>query len=207
MTGSGDSASTRRRVWVICEGKHEHGGALESLIRRIMTNPDDCEFEFESWKSPRGKSRKFRSTSRGDGVLKKFVSILYDAQSLGFDRVIAGVDCDRAHGRIRSIDQAQRNDEFLIPRAFGIAIETFDAWFLADEKALSRVFSLAIETQPAPESNRDAKASMAAIRDASGVDIGLADAYARLSEIIDLDMVARRCNKGFAVWRDRVAKL
>lgn len=197
----------RRRIWVITEGKHEEDGALLHLIRRLIPNLDDCDFEFDRWKNPRGRSRRFRSTERGDGIFKKFVAMLFDAEQYGFDAVIALVDCDRDRGRLHSVAKAQDELAAPVPRAFGVAVETFDAWFLADEKSLSTILETTISAQPDPESNSDAKTSIKSLRDESGSQLGLAELYSDLAQIFDTDLVARRCPKGFAVWKQRVEKL
>ncbi|QDS90065.1 hypothetical protein EC9_42690 [Rosistilla ulvae] len=200
-------AAVQRRIWVICEGKHEQSGALECLIRRIMPAATACEFVFESWKNPRGVKRRFRASPKGDGVFKKLIAALIDASELQYDGVVCVIDCDRDPGRVQSVDRAQYDETFAMARAFGVAIETFDACFLADEKSLSSTLRCNVDMQKDPESNRDAKQTVRDLRDASGIDLGLAECYANLAEVADLSIMAQRCPKGFAVWRKRVEQL
>ena len=203
-----ESGSTQpRRIWVICEGKHESGGALQHLLHRILPSSIESEIVFEPWKNPRNANRRFRSSGKGDGVFKKFIAALIDAKSRGFHGVIGLVDCDRDRSRIRSVDQAQSESTIIFPRAFGVAIETFDAWFLADEVALSSYFGINVQAQPDPESCSDAKSVIKALRNSGELFDGLADCYSELAKIVDLEMMARRCPNGFAVWMQRVAKL
>ena len=207
MTNTPDVVQTRRKIWVICEGKHEQEGALLHLIQRIMPDAENCDYEFGSWKSPRVGMRKFRANNKGDGISKKFIAMLFDAKNLGFDAIIALIDCDRDRGRINSVNKAQDEPTVLFPRAFGVAVETFDAWFLSDEQALSKLFKATIDRQSDPESNRDSKATMKELRDQSDVSLGLSECYSKLAATANLQLIGKRCPKGFAVWRDRVIKL
>ena len=69
----------RKRIWVICEGKHESGGALLNLIHRILPSSVESEIVFEPWKNPRNSGRRFRSSGKGDGVLSAFEDFRNDA--------------------------------------------------------------------------------------------------------------------------------
>jgi len=199
--------SRRKRIWVICEGNHESGGALLNLIHRILPSSVESEIVFEPWKNPRNSGRRFRSSGKGDGVFKKFIAAIFDAQRDGFDCVVCLIDCDGDRSRIRSVDKAQEDDRINFPRAFGVAIETFDAWFLADEVALSTCFGLQIQTQPDPESCEDAKAVITGFRNIGTTSETLAGCYARLASITRLEQIERRCPRGFGVWMKRVAAL
>lgn len=205
-SGSAES-SVRRKIWVIGEGKHEQEGALVHLVRRLIPDAEACDFEFGLWKTPRGVKRRFRSSELGDGVSKKFVAMLLDAERYGFDAVIALIDCDGDRSRIQAATKAQGEQAVPMPRAFGIAIETFDAWFLADEQALSGAFETSVNKQPSPESNSDAKASMKSLRNQSGSPLGLAELYCTLAQTSNLELVSKCCPKGFGVWKQRVEEL
>ena len=207
MINTSEDVQARRKIWVICEGKHEQEGALLHLIQRIMPGAENCDYEFDSWKSPRAGRRKFRTNNKGDGIFKKFIAMLFDAQQIGFDAVIAVIDCDCDRGRINSVNAAQDEPTVLFPRAFGVAVETFDSWFLSDEAALSKVFNTTIDRQSNPESNRDSKVAMRLLRNQSGLSLGLSECYSKLAETADIALIGKRCPKGFAVWKDRVAKL
>jgi len=78
---------------------------------------------------------------------------------------------------------------------------------LADEVALSKCFGFPIQTQPDPETFENAKDAVSAMRDRGTSSDSLADCYARLSSIANLDLMERRCPKGFAVWMKRLAAL
>ena len=197
----------RKKIWVICEGKHESGGALLNLIHRILPSAVESEIIFEPWKNPRNSGRRFRSSGKGDGVFKKFIAAIFDAQRDGFDCVVGLIDCDSDRSRIRSVDKAQEDDRIDFPRAFGVAIETFDAWFLADEVALSTCFGIQIQSQPDPESCEDAKAVITKFQNSGTTTEALADCYAILASIAKLEQIERRCPKSFGVWMKRVAAL
>ena len=152
-----EAGAEPRRMWVICEGKHEQDGSLETLIRRLRDDAPTWEIECEPWKNPRGDRRRFRSTGQGDGVFKKLIASLIDGTERGFDAVICVIDRDRDSARRDSVAKAQASDRCPLPRAFGVAIESYDAWFLADEVALSGVAARSIQRQPDPEATRDPK--------------------------------------------------
>lgn len=140
-------------------------------------------------------------------MFKKFVAAIFDAQQEGFDCVIGLIDRDGDPSRIRSVDNAQDDERIIFPRAFGVAIETFDAWFMADEVALSKCFGVQIQAQPDPESFENAKDAIKEMRDRGTRSETLADCYASLASLANIDLMERRCPKGFAVWVKRVAAL
>lgn len=199
--------NTPIRIWVICEGRNEKDGALENLIRRIARDVDGIELEFELWRNPRGVRRRFRVSTKGDGIFKKFVATLFDAQALGFDAVICLVDRDQDKTRVQSIGRAQDVQEVGLPRAFGCAVESFDAWFLADEKALSKVLQSIVPTQPNPESERDPKSNIKRLRDEANSSLSLSECYRKVAEVVDLECLSSRCPKGFGVWKTRVESI
>ena len=196
-----------RRILIVGEGKHEEGGALTELVRRILSESKQCTFEFMRWKTRPGGNRRFRFNGKGDGITKKCVSFAIDAKACGYDAIIVLIDRDGVASRTKSMDAAQDQPLAELPHAFGIAIETFDAWFLADEHALSAVLRTRIDRQANPESNRNAKRTIAALQEDSETALGLSECYAGLAPILDLDTVSARCPQGFAVWRNRVALL
>ena len=89
----------------------------------------------------------------------------------------------------------------------GVAVLTFDAWMLADEQALTMVLSRPIQRQPDPERIGDAKGSCIALRDESGSELGLAELYAELATVINLDVLQSRCPLGFAPFAERTRRM
>ncbi len=195
------------KVWVICEGRHEDYGALSTLIRRVHPLSARWELVLEPWKNKRGSSKRFRKTGKGDGIFKKFVASLWDAEQFGYAAVVSLIDQDRDPQRRDSVARAQESDLSQIPRAFGVAIESFDAWFLSDEKALSEVCKTIVNRQPDPERAAYPKSAMEQIAKEAQWDSGLAELYLQLARCVDLATLRNRCNKGFDVWASRLSNI
>ena len=94
-----------------------------------------------------------------------------------------------------------------LPRALGVAIESFDAWILADQKALGIVLGCKIPQQKSPEGMRDPKARCETLRDRSGKDLALRDIYREVMAKADIGRLERDCKKGFAPFAQRVKAL
>ena len=94
-----------------------------------------------------------------------------------------------------------------MPRALGVAIESFDAWILADQKALGIVLGCNVPQQKNPERMRDPKARCETLRDRSGKDLALRDMYREVMANADIGRLERDCKKGFAPFAERVKAL
>ena len=190
------------KVLIISEGKHELGGALETIVRRIMAIPA----EFEALKV---SDRALRvSHGRGPGYFKKAVRCLLYAAEHGYDAVVLLIDQDDQVERRRQLSDAQ--DEFrltAIPRAMGVAVLTFDAWMLADEQALTSVLSHPVQRQPDPEMVADAKGRCTALRDESGADVSLTALYRAVAEVLDLEVLTPRCPLGYEPFAQRARQM
>ncbi len=188
------------RILLVSEGKHELSGALQTLVRRLL--PDKATFEVRQV-----KDLPLRVHGKGDGLFKVAIGWLLFAQHEQFDALVLTVDEDGVRNRRRQFESAQTSLKTPLPRALGLAIRTFDAWMLADEVALSEVCRLTIQAQPSPELIDDPKALCIALRDESGLDVGLAEMYARLAEVIRLHILEARCGEGFSAFARRVRDL
>jgi len=140
----------------------------------------------------------------------------------GADAAVVVVDRDRGEPRRRLralIDQRERlrhdpNRPLAVPMAVGVAVETVEAWLLADEMRLCEVLGLSHPDQPMgspeqlsgkPGEPDHPKSVLNAYfaRDADGSREFL-DRVVALGRMMDLDVVARRCPQGFAHFRDDV---
>ena len=130
-----------------------------------------------------------------------------EAQKRGFDGIVLVIDEDGQSERRQQIDEAQDYSGTAIPRALGVAIRTFDAWMLTDEKALSKVFGITIRRQPDPEKITDPKKGIDELRDASMVDMRRGELYARIASEAAMESIETRCSKGFAPFAKRVREL
>lgn len=190
------------KVLVVAEGRHELGGALESLIRRLATQPLECSFERVS----RGNIHVHRG--KGRGYFKRAIRWMREAEKRGFDGIVLVIDQDNYPERKRELDDAQEHLEGVsIPRALGVAIRTFDAWMLADERAVSKALNHPVPAAPHPEDIHDPKDYCTKLLRESGCDLSQTEMYAAVASTAEISLLARRCPRGFAPFAERVRKL
>jgi len=186
------------RALLIGEGKHERS-ALPTIVRRVNTRIDD--YDFKQIKDV----RPIHGTGRG--FYKKAVGAIIEADKHGYEAVVIVIDEDNQHNRREQMNLAQQNlSQSALPRACGIAIRTFDAWFLADQVALSEVTGRTVQRQPDPETITDPKRECVQLMRNTDLD-GLSDLYSRLAERMDIEIVCHRCQMGFQPFSRRVERL
>lgn len=190
------------RVLIVSEGRNELDGALETLVRRSI-GPKDVLFETDKI----SRAGIGHIHGKGQRLYKKVLAWFRHAERQGFNAIVLLTDRDGDPSRVPAMDNAQASDFKAIPRACGIAIESFDAWMLADEKALSHVLGCTVQRQPDPETMPDAKSSCITLIDNSPRSLGLSLCYLALTEALDLDQLATRCPNGFQVFANRLKQL
>jgi hypothetical protein len=222
------------KILLLSEGKHELGSnhprskiaaPLENIVRQLLGLPipqaptddgsapsvdldDAVAFEHE-----RLNASTFRGapvmTIKGKGFAfeKKLLTWLLIASRFHIDAIVAVIDEDGDSKRIHAFDAAQESSLFCVPRAFGIAIRTFDAWMLADETALSAVLACQIPTQTSPEAMRDPKSVCQKLRDVSESQLSQTDMYQQIAARVRIDSLESRCPQGFKPFADRVRRL
>ena len=201
------------KILLLSDGPHELGSlreassgtrepfALQALVERMIASAGEFT------------PRKFSDTSvrgthgKGHGLTKRAVAWLRYAQQNEFDAVVAVVDEDGERERLRAIDQAQEDRLFDLPRAFGIAIRSFDAWMLADVRALCHVMGTNVDEQSDPEAMRDPKGVFAALLECHSVEMSQREAYAAISGQAEIERIQSRCPKGFEPFARRLEEL
>lgn len=197
------------RILLVSEGGHELGApegesALEVLCRRLLDV--DAEFVRMTVRDP--EVRVHIRAGKADGYERRGLAWLRYAEREGFDALVFVVDHDNDHRRPAQLDLVQESTAFGLPRAYGVAVRTFDAWMLADEQALSQVLRRTIPRQRDPEAIGDPKGICEKLRDDSpGVDDRLRDMYAAISHVMDLKLLSERCSRGFKTFAQRVRAL
>lgn len=192
------------KVLIVAEGKHERSGSLETLVRRLLS----CDLQFDV-----DDIHRRLSPLHGIGgfdYCKRALQWVQEAQKRGYDAVVLLLDEDGYPDRIKGIDQAQvrLSKTAMLPRALGVAVRAFDAWMLADEKALSDVLNRTVSCQPSPEGIRDPKSVCQQLRDDStDSELGLAEMYNLVAEKTRLDILDQRCPFGFKPFAERVRSL
>lgn len=190
------------KVLVVAEGAHEREGALPALVRRLNPAIVDAECEPANTTSVRA----YRGT--GDGFYKRALRWLIEAEKRGYDALVFVIDRDRRRERIREMNMAQHSlTQSQLPRALGVAIESFDAWILADQKALGIVLGCNVPQQKSPERMRDPKARCETLRDRSGKDLALRDMYREVLANAEVEVLEKRCPDGLAPFAERVERL
>ncbi len=190
------------RVLIVGEGKHEGGGALESLVQRLSAKPLQCEFDRV------GRNDIHAYHGKGQGYLKKAIRWMREAENRGYDALVFLIDQDKWPERRTELNAAQEHMTIArIARAMGVAIRTFDAWMLADERAVSTTLECAVQTQADPEAMHDPKSVCKRLLDDSGSSITQAEMYAKIADQARLETLEQRCPRGFAPFATRVRGL
>ena len=197
------------RVLLVSEGEHELGvaeeeSALEILCRRLLER--DAEFVRRKVSDP--SVRIHLHKGKADGYEKRALRWVRCAEQEGFDALIFVIDQDDDPKRVSQLDLAQNSTLFALPRAIGVAIRTFDAWMLADEKALSLALNQNIPRQREPERIRNPKqTSQQLVVRCSTAETGLRPLYLAVAAGASIDLLEARCVKGFRPFAERVRAL
>ena len=179
------------RVLVVAEGKHELHGALGNLLEKL--GGDGSSFDYD-----RVSNNTIHAVhGTGNGYFKRARRWLIEAEKRGVDALIFLIDEDGKAERIEQIRRAQNYPIPQLPRAMGVAIRMFDAWMLADEKALTEVLDYNINKQADPETIRNPKQMCEELLTNSQIEIPQREMYARVSSKINIDILCNRCQSGF----------
>ena len=189
------------RILVVAEGKHELEGALRNLLEKLGGEGSafDCD---------RVSNNKIHAVhGTGSGYFKRALRWLLEAEKKGVDAIILLIDEDGRPERINQIELAQDSSKSRLPRAMGVAIRTFDAWMLADEKALTTVLGDGINRQSDPETIRNPKHVCAELLAVSQKGISQSQMYERVAREINIDILFDRCQSGFRPFAARVRNI
>jgi hypothetical protein len=203
------------RVLLVSEGSHEghpaeeNPQALRAIVRRIL--PGSASYE---WLDVHDLPRGNPFPGKGGGHFKLALKALKYAMDKGVDALVCITDADRRHERIKGFDEAQDSDRLKLPRALGIPVEAFDAWILADHKALGDALGVALSLLPSPEaldggkgSARHPKQVCRALMQQHKWKGSQAEFYEAVCDCADLEVIAARCPKGFLPFLQRLRKL
>jgi hypothetical protein len=183
-------------VLLVAEGGHERFGALENLVKRL----GGSEANLTAARVSDRRVHAFHGV--GDGHTKRALGWLEWAQQARYDALILLIDHDRPQEkRTEQICKAQEfwdPDEPAsnLPRAMGVAIKMFDAWMLADEKALAEVLGCPVAKQRDPETIRHPKRVCERLL-ANGTNrMAQREMYAEVALRLDVEFLSSRCPKG-----------
>lgn len=187
------------RVLIVAEGKHERSGALERLVRRVSHRQ---ELECETDRANRADLHAVHG--KGRGFFKRSIRWLLKAEKQGYDALVFVIDEDGHPEPARQINDAQGNETTALPRAFGVAVRTFDAWMLADEQALTQVLGFQVQRQRDPETIVDPKEQCAGLLARSDLGMTQTAMYKAVANAANLETVEERCPRGFRPFAQRV---
>ncbi len=192
------------RVLLVGEGPSELGGALEAFTQKLLNR--EAEFVCDKVSSP--KVHMHLRAGKGARNTKRALGWIRRAQREGFDALVLVIDQDGKPDREKALTCAQEDERLALPRALGVAIRSFDAWILADERALTKALGYKVSRQKAPESIQKPKAICTRLLDECREhDVGPRDMYAAVARCVDISALEERCPKGFAPFAERVRRL
>jgi hypothetical protein len=190
------------RALLVAEGQHELGGALRRIVERLTSR--FSEIEQAKVSSPTIHVHR----GKGQGYFKRAIRWMLEAEKHGYDALILVIDHDNVPERISELTEAQQHTGTTsIRRAVGVAVRTFDAWMLADETALTATLGLPVNCQPSPEDIAQPKATCEKLLAASDLTSSRTDFYSAVAATLDIEMLEKRCPKGFAPFAQRVRAL
>lgn len=189
---------------------------VESILRLNGMN-QPIEFRIAKWSQKRLFPRK------GSGYQRKVLLAAASHDGKTSDAIIAVVDRDGAenNGRIKELNEARHKlAARSVKCAVGMAIETIEAWLLADDNALRvalRDNSIGRQTEPESlnslrsNNDRNPKYVLRLLVDRSPDGPMQANdcptVYARIANAADPAVIAKRCPKGFQPFVKQVADL
>jgi len=191
------------KVLLVSEGVHEEAGALEAFVRCVAPRIQSCTWDCSS------RNDIVTRKGKGQGFFKRAVRWMLHARKQGFDALVLVIDQDRRRESSRELDEAQNEitQTGKFPRALGIAIRSFDAWILADEKALTSVLGYDVNRPKSPEDDRNPKKTCAKLLEKCTVNMRPRDFYAEVAKRADPQCLCERCPKGFGVFAARLQSL
>jgi hypothetical protein len=201
----GDGPNEVAREWQLLLSAEELP-ALPRLVHRLLQEPGSVSYGMGLFR------RSVHGRGKGDVWQRKTEAAVRFAQEHGFDAVVILVDRDRQSMAVKFAPLAAGREvaDRLggVPCAIGCAIETFDAWMIVDGKAVGGAGGDASRSHPGPEGldgdegtgrhPKDRAIELFGRRDA------LTGAYAKVAGCVDLELLMRRCPKGFAPFAEEV---
>lgn len=227
------------RIMVFGEGSNELGkpdqwgrwlpagdlGALPRIVDRLMNNPKDVKYAAEKFKKniphtaiktdeiPEDANIPTRIRHK---LARKVRHAVLQAKAKGCRAVVILIDRDTEPDseRIALLKEGRGSLATYVGYpacAVGCAVETFDAWMIADGKAIGKAGGDSSNSHPEPEklrgkkeTSRDHPKNRAA--EIFGVNVKNipSSKYATVALHVDLELLEKACPKGFKPFADEV---
>jgi hypothetical protein len=216
------------KVLVLGEGPHEIGRKLDQvlsndelpalpiLVRRILGDGRSVSFECRSFKNETKARVKDMVTTRVGaraGAISRKVAQAIQMAKRQFDAVVVVIDRDRKldSEKIAALREG-RNSAATKPRcptcAVGTPVETFDAWMIADSKAVQKAEGNPDHCHPTPEGLAGKEGSGNHPKDRAAKVFGssdrLGEKYRMVAEEVDLKQLQNSCPEGFKPFADEI---
>jgi hypothetical protein len=207
-----------RSVVVFGEGPHELGNvldqrlssgqlpALPQLVHRLLDRPSSVGYTCRNFKDVRAVHK------RGHKFARKVIRAVRQARRDGFTAAAIVIDRDRRRdneriGALRDGRDAVSALEYP-PCAVGAAVEAFDAWMIADGKAIGEAGGVADRSHPDPESLDGKEGKGKHPKDVAAKIFGgkhnLPQKYPVVASNVDLSFLEKACPKGFKPFAEEV---
>ncbi len=196
------------KILLVAEGEHElhpheENSALAEIVRQLL--PSVSQIDRKKMIDPAVQQMPVHGKKRAHQ--KRLMMWIRWAEKQGYDAIIAVVDEDGKADRKKAVDDLQESTFSAMPRAVGLAIRMFDAWMLADERALTAVLGGTVRRQKTPEEIKRPKEEFDRLLNASQNSLSQREAYLQVAQQLSLDNVAERCPKGFAPFKRHIEQL
>ena len=209
---------TVRRILVLGDGEYDLGPALgkESgpeglfalprLVHRLLGDPRDVAYTCQRFPTiPPVHGRGAKYTRKAQSAIRQAAQQRYHAITIVIDR-------DRKRDAKTIVPLRQGRDALehtaFPPCAVGMAVEAFDAWMIADGKAIKAAGGDPTRGHPAPENLDGNEGTGGHPKDVAAQVFsgkgGLAANYAAVAEHADLALLARACPQGFEPFAEEI---
>ena len=217
------------KIRVVGEGPDEAGqvddvdapNPLAILVLRLLDNPPGWTVDRKYFIPSPGRHTHPDVLNKGHVWVRKVQRLILDAGEERFDAIFVVVDHDRDRRRAAAIRKGIDDlmDEtaaaYACENVVGFAIETFDAWMLADRQALEKALKVDVGELTNPENlngkpgtDRHPKRRMKDLiaRSHASMDHPWR-LYPILAEALDLGTLEKLCPKGFGVFAKDVRRV
>lgn len=179
---------------------------LPQLIHRLLGEPGGLRYEARLFR------RVEHARGKGHAPEKKTKAAIFMAKQMGYHALAIVRDKDRQDLAVKLTPIAKLRGQMAgdlsnPPCAVGCAIETFDAWMIADGKAIGKAGGDAGRSHPAPENLKGEENTGKHPKDRAREVFApgsLTAAYAVVAQHVDLDLLEKLCPQGFAPFAEEV---
>jgi len=183
-------------------GGERHTGVVPRLTEKVLTQRLERPVAFEAERVPLPRFHRSR------GYETKVACAIREANRQGFDGIAIVVDRDGDTERIKRLKKGveDASSEVPLPAVVGVAVETIEAWLLADEQAIREALDCDVAAGIDPEKLTGRPGTMDHPKDrlaellARDTDEGRTNSerFDTIADRANVAVVERRCKQGFA---------